>query len=46
MSCLLTAVRYILTGVVALVVVLLIVALAGCTVGPKYVKPSVPTTPV
>ena len=45
MSCLLTAVRYILTGVVALVVVLLIVALAGCTVGPKYVKPSVPTTP-
>jgi NodT family efflux transporter outer membrane factor (OMF) lipoprotein len=45
MSYLLTIMRYILTGVVALVVVLLIVALEGCTVGPKYVKPSVPTTP-
>jgi NodT family efflux transporter outer membrane factor (OMF) lipoprotein len=37
--------RFILTGVVALLLVLLIVALEGCTVGPKYVKPSVPTTP-
>jgi NodT family efflux transporter outer membrane factor (OMF) lipoprotein len=37
--------RFILTGVVALVLVLLIVALEGCTVGPEYVKPSVPTTP-
>ena len=38
----LTAVRFILTGMVTLLLVLL---LAGCTVGPKYVKPSVPTTP-
>lgn len=29
---------------VALLLLLLIVALQGCTVGPKYVKPSVPTT--
>jgi NodT family efflux transporter outer membrane factor (OMF) lipoprotein len=34
--------RFILTGIVALLLVLL---LAGCTVGPKYVKPAVPTTP-
>ena len=34
--------RFILTGIVALLLVLL---LAGCTVGPKYVKPTVPTTP-
>src|SRR5467141_2053145 len=33
--------RFILTGIVALILVLLI---AGCTVGPKYVKPAVPTT--
>ncbi len=33
--------RFILTSVVALILVLLI---AGCTVGPKYVKPAVPTT--
>lgn len=39
-------VRYILTGILALLLVLLFVALEGCTVGPKYVKPSVPTTPV
>jgi len=38
----LVVVRYILTSVVALLLVLL---LAGCTVGPKYVKPAVPTTP-
>src|SRR6202795_3622638 len=38
----LTAVRFILTGMVALLLVLL---LAGCTVGPKYVRPAVPTTP-
>jgi NodT family efflux transporter outer membrane factor (OMF) lipoprotein len=37
--------RFILAGVVALLLVLLIVALEGCTVGPKYVKPSVPTAP-
>ena len=36
--------RYILTGIVALVLVLLLVELVGCSVGPKYVKPSVPTT--
>jgi outer membrane protein TolC len=34
--------RFVLTGIVALLLVLL---LAGCTVGPKYVKPAVPTTP-
>jgi NodT family efflux transporter outer membrane factor (OMF) lipoprotein len=33
--------RLILTSVIALILVLL---LAGCTVGPKYVKPAVPTT--
>jgi len=33
--------RFILTSVIALILVLL---LAGCTVGPKYVKPAVPTT--
>jgi hypothetical protein len=37
----LTAVRFILTGIVALLLVLL---LAGCTVGPKYVRPAVPTS--
>jgi NodT family efflux transporter outer membrane factor (OMF) lipoprotein len=36
--------RLILTGIIALVLVLVLVALEGCTVGPKYVKPSVPTT--
>ncbi len=39
---LLAVLRFILTGIVALLLVLL---LAGCTVGPKYVKPTVPTTP-
>jgi NodT family efflux transporter outer membrane factor (OMF) lipoprotein len=34
--------RFILTGIVALLLVLL---LAGCTVGPKYVKPAALTTP-
>ena len=37
-------VRLILTGIVALLLVLLVVALDGCTVGPKYVRPTVPTT--
>ena len=41
----LAAFRYILTSIVALLLLLLLVALQGCTVGPKYVKPSVPTTP-
>ena len=37
--------RYILTSIVALLLILLLVALQGCTVGPKYVRPAVPTTP-
>ena len=41
----LLAFRYIVTGLLALLLVLLLVAMEGCTVGPKYVKPSVPTTP-
>ena len=42
MRSLFAVMRFILTGIVALLFVLL---LAGCTVGPKYVKPAVPTTP-
>jgi NodT family efflux transporter outer membrane factor (OMF) lipoprotein len=42
MNYVLAVARFILTGIVALLLVLL---LAGCTVGPKYVKPTVPTTP-
>jgi len=34
--------RFILSGIVVLILVLL---LAGCTVGPKYVKPTTPVTP-
>jgi NodT family efflux transporter outer membrane factor (OMF) lipoprotein len=41
----LAVMRFILTSIVAMLLVLLIVALEGCTVGPKYVKPAVPTTP-
>jgi NodT family efflux transporter outer membrane factor (OMF) lipoprotein len=37
--------RYIVTVLLALLLVLVLVAIEGCTVGPKYVKPSVPTTP-
>ena len=37
--------RYIVTSIVALLQVLLVFALAGCTVGPKYVKSSTPTPP-
>src|SRR3981189_2216659 len=37
-------VRLILTGIFAPLLVLLVVALEGCTVGPKYVRPSAPTT--
>jgi NodT family efflux transporter outer membrane factor (OMF) lipoprotein len=44
MKYVLALVRYILTSIVALLFVLLFVALEGCTVGPKYVKPSVPTS--
>ena len=36
--------RYVVTGILAFLLVLLFVAIEGCTVGPKYVKPSVPTT--
>src|SRR5437879_3598386 len=34
--------RFILTSIIAFLLMLL---LAGCTVGPKYIKPAVPTTP-
>jgi NodT family efflux transporter outer membrane factor (OMF) lipoprotein len=37
--------RFILTSIVVLLLMLLIVALEGCTVGPKYVRPTTPTTP-
>ena len=51
MSYLLSGLRYILTSIIAvpvallffLLLVLVVTALAGCTVGPKYVKPSTPT---
>jgi NodT family efflux transporter outer membrane factor (OMF) lipoprotein len=36
--------RFILTSIVVLLLMLLIVALEGCTVGPKYVKPDMPTS--
>lgn len=45
MRYMLAVARYILTSIVALLLVLLFVALGGCTVGPKYVKPTVPATP-
>jgi NodT family efflux transporter outer membrane factor (OMF) lipoprotein len=35
--------RYIATSIVALLLVMLVFALAGCMVGPKYVKPGAPT---
>src|SRR3979490_804732 len=38
----LAVVRFVVTGIIALLLGLL---LAGCTVGPKYIKPNVPTTP-
>jgi NodT family efflux transporter outer membrane factor (OMF) lipoprotein len=44
MSYVLAAGRLIVTGIVALLLVLLFVALEGCTVGPKYIKPTTPTT--
>src|ERR1700680_4696127 len=37
------ALRLILTGIVALLLVLLFVALEGCSVGPKYIRPTAPT---
>ena len=45
MSYVLTSLRYILTGIIALLLVLLLVTLEGCTVGPKYAKPYAPMTP-
>jgi NodT family efflux transporter outer membrane factor (OMF) lipoprotein len=42
MNYVLRVARFILTSIVVLILVLLI---AGCTVGPKYVKPTAPTTP-
>src|SRR5882762_3294502 len=38
----LAVVRFVVTGIIALLLGLL---LAGCTVGPKYIRPNVPTTP-
>jgi NodT family efflux transporter outer membrane factor (OMF) lipoprotein len=35
--------RYIVTSIVALLLVLMIFALESCTVGPKYIRPSAPT---
>jgi outer membrane protein TolC len=37
--------RFTLTSLVALLLVLLMVVLEGCVVGPRYVKPSVPAKP-
>jgi NodT family efflux transporter outer membrane factor (OMF) lipoprotein len=45
MRYLVAIVRYVFTGIVALLLVLLVVAIEGCTVGPKYVKPDVPSSP-
>src|ERR1700724_1005337 len=44
MNLVIGVVRLILTGIVAALLVLLFVALQGCTVGPKYVRPTAPTT--
>lgn len=43
MTSLLAGLRYTLTGIIALLLVLLVITLVGCTVGPKYVKASAPT---
>jgi NodT family efflux transporter outer membrane factor (OMF) lipoprotein len=44
MGYLFSGLRHTLTGIVALLLVLLMIAVAGCTVGPKYVRPSTPTS--
>jgi len=44
MSFVIGVARLILTGIVALLLVLLVVAFEGCTVGPKYIRPTAPTT--
>jgi NodT family efflux transporter outer membrane factor (OMF) lipoprotein len=43
MSYLPAGVRYTLTGMIGLLLVLMVFSLAGCTVGPKYVRPNAPT---
>ncbi len=43
MTYLIAGLRYTRAGMIALLLVLLIIVLVGCTVGPKYVKASVPT---
>jgi NodT family efflux transporter outer membrane factor (OMF) lipoprotein len=45
MTSLVAGLRYTLPGIIALLLVLLVITLVGCTVGPKYVKASVPTPP-
>ncbi|MGB7282889.1 MAG: efflux transporter outer membrane subunit [Candidatus Acidiferrum sp.] len=44
MKYLFAVMRFIFTSIIVLLLVLLIVAFEGCTVGPKYVKSSVPTS--
>jgi NodT family efflux transporter outer membrane factor (OMF) lipoprotein len=43
MSYLLAGLWYRLAGIIALLPVLLVIAMTGCVVGPKYVRPSAPT---
>lgn len=43
MSDLLAVLRYTFTGIIALLLLLLVITLMGCIVGPKYAKPSTPT---
>jgi NodT family efflux transporter outer membrane factor (OMF) lipoprotein len=45
MTYLLTALRYVLTGIIAVLLLLVIIELTACTVGPKYIKASTPTPP-
>src|ERR1700732_44977 len=44
MNLVIGVVRLILTGIVALLLVLLFVGLEGCTVCPKYIRPTAPTS--
>jgi NodT family efflux transporter outer membrane factor (OMF) lipoprotein len=43
MNYLLVRLRYTRTGIIAPLLVLLLITLVGCTVGPKYIKASTPT---
>jgi NodT family efflux transporter outer membrane factor (OMF) lipoprotein len=43
MSYLLAGLRHTLTGILAVLLVLVVIALAGCMVGPRYAKPGTPT---